>query len=102
MITVDIDVKKPPTPEQIKMIENAKQMPITYDEDSPELTDEQLKKFEKASDPKYYSNTNQIVTLQLSPKTFEKAKSRGNDYTVILSRIIENVLNDNEMIEHFL
>ncbi|MBR1443786.1 MAG: antitoxin, partial [Firmicutes bacterium] len=67
-----------------------------------ELTDEQLKKFEKASDPKYDSNTNQIVTLQLSPKTFEKAKSLGNDYTVILSRIIENVLNDNEMIEHFL
>ena len=45
-----IDVSKPLTPEQIEMLEKAKQMPITYDEDCPELTEEQLKQFRRVRD----------------------------------------------------
>ena len=32
-----------PTPEQIKMLEEAAKMPITYDEDCPEYTYEELR-----------------------------------------------------------
>ena len=38
-----------PTPEQIEMIEAAKKMPITYDEDSPALTPEAIEGFRRAA-----------------------------------------------------
>lgn len=50
MVTVEIDLSKPLTPEQIEELEKAKQMPITFDEDCPELTAEQLKKFRRVSE----------------------------------------------------
>lgn len=38
-----------PTPEQIKMIEAAKKLPITFDEDSPALTPEAIEGFRRAA-----------------------------------------------------
>ena len=35
----------PLTPEQIKRLDELKDYPIVYDEDCPEMTDEQLQKF---------------------------------------------------------
>ncbi|MBQ8940390.1 MAG: BrnA antitoxin family protein [Firmicutes bacterium] len=102
MVTVEIDVKKPPTPEQIAMIEKAKQMPITYDEDCPELTEEQLKQFRRVSEIRREERRKQTVTLRISPQALEKARSLGKGYTSVLSRILESVLNDNDLIEHFL
>ena len=96
-----IDLSKPLTPEQKEELEKAKQMPITFDEGCPELTPEQLKKFRRVSEIRQ-ERKKQVVTLRLSAKTLEKAKSLGKGYTSILSRILESVLNDNEMIEHFL
>ncbi|MBR1373959.1 BrnA antitoxin family protein [bacterium] len=97
-----IDLSKPLTPEQIEELEKAQQMPITFDDDCPELTPEQLKKFRRVSEIRQEERKKQVVTLRLSAKTLEKAKSLGKGYTSILSRILESVLNDNEMIEHFL
>lgn len=48
MISKEIDIKKPLTPAQMEMVKKAENMPITFDEDSPELTVEQLKKFYRA------------------------------------------------------
>ena len=36
-----------PTPEQIEEIKKLKDRPIVFDEDCPELTDEQLKQFKR-------------------------------------------------------
>ena len=38
-----------PTPEQIAEIREAAKRPIVYDEDSPKLTPEQLKKFRRVN-----------------------------------------------------
>ena len=38
-----------PTPEQIAMIEAAKKLPIVFDEDCPEMTEEQLKQFKQVN-----------------------------------------------------
>lgn len=37
-----------PTPEQLQEIENAKKIPITFDDDCPELTDEQMSNFKRS------------------------------------------------------
>ena len=38
-----------PTPEQLEEIRALKNRPIVFDEDCPELTDEQLKKFRRVN-----------------------------------------------------
>lgn len=38
------------TPEEIEMLERASRMPIVFDEDSPELTEDDLKGFRQVSE----------------------------------------------------
>ena len=52
MIRREIDVKRAPTKSQIKMLEAAERHPICFDEDCPELADDDLVKFKKITDPK--------------------------------------------------
>lgn len=46
--TYTLDSDKKPTPKQIKEVENASHKPRVYDEENPELREEQLKHFYKA------------------------------------------------------
>lgn len=52
MIRREIDVKRAPTKSQIKMLEAAERHPICFDEDCPELADDDLVKFKKITDTK--------------------------------------------------
>ena len=70
IIRKEIDVSAPLTPEQIKMLEEIDKRPIVFDEDCPELTDEQLNKAYRASERK-----KQSVNIEVSPKTMEKVKA---------------------------
>lgn len=49
IIRKEIDLNVPLTEEQILMLKEMDKAPIVFDEDSPELTEEQLKKLSKAS-----------------------------------------------------
>lgn len=51
IITHTADVKRKPTQEEIKLLNALKDRPIVYDEDSPELTDEQLSQFHRIIPP---------------------------------------------------
>jgi len=76
--------------------------PISYDEDCPELSDEELAQFRRISDIRNEERRKQTVSLRLSPQAMKKAKSLGKGYTSVLSRILEAALNDNEVIKKFL
>ena len=98
--TFTLKPNQKPAAKQLDMIRKAATMPIIYDEDSPELTEEQLAKFHKVleSDRKEREdNRKQNVTLRLSPRTMKKAKSLGKGYTTILAKIIENALDNPEL-----
>ena len=90
----ELDFKEPLTPEQIKMLEELDKRPIVFDEDCPELTDEQLRKAYRASDRK-----KQSVTVQLSAKSMEKVKSLGANSTSVLSQLLEKVLNNENLLK---
>ena len=90
------------TQEEIEMLERASKMPIVFDEDSPELTEDELKEFRRVSDKNRLERNKQTVTLRLSPQALRKARSLGKGYTSILSRILEEALRDNEVIRHYL
>lgn len=49
VVTYELKPGAKPTPEQIAMIEKAAALPITFDEDSPELTPEMAEGFRKAA-----------------------------------------------------
>lgn len=90
------------TQEEIEMLERASRMPIVFDEDSPELTAEDLKGFHRVSEENRQERNKQTVTLRLSPQALRKAKALGKGYTSVLSRILEGALSDNDVIRHYL
>ncbi len=98
MVVKEIDVNRKLTKEELRMLEKAENIPIVYDDDSPELSDEELSKFKRISSVRKEERRKQTVTLRLSPRALKKAKSLGKGYTSVLSRILEAALNDNEMI----
>ena len=91
-----------PTSSQIKEIENASKLPLVFDEDSPELTDEQLAQFHRVKAARHDERVRQNITLRLKPATIRKAKALGKGYSGILSRIIESVLDDPATMEKYL
>ena len=94
IIRKEIDVSAPLTPEQIKMLEEMDKRPIVFDEDCPELTDEQLNKAYRALERK-----KQSVNIEVSPKTMEKVKALGNSSPSILSKLFEMAINNNDMLK---
>lgn len=102
LVRKEIDITQDPTKEQIEMLHHAASIPLKYDEDCPELSDEELQDFKRISKEKQLERRKQTVTLRLSPQALNKAKSLGKGYTSVLSRILENVLTDNEQIKRYL
>lgn len=92
------DIYRELTPEELNTIEAAKKRPIVFDDDNPELTDEELKNFKRVSLENRADRNKQTVTLRLSPQALKKARSLGKGYTSVLSRILEEALKDNDTI----
>ena len=47
IVTYNLKPNTPLTPEQIKRLDALKDRPIVFDEDCPEMTEEQLKQFKR-------------------------------------------------------
>lgn len=77
------------TPEELAELEAAEKLPITFDDDCPEMTSSMLKQFHRM----------EHVTLQLSPSSMKKVKSFGPDYAKILSHLLDLALNDAELLK---
>ena len=102
MVRKEIDIHAKPTKEQIEMLQAAANAPIVYDEDCPELTEEELSEFKRISEFRKASRQKQTVTLRLSQQSLDKAKSLGKGYTSVLSRILEAALSNNDLIKQYL
>lgn len=100
MVRKEIDLNKPLTDEQKAMLQTLAGITDEPDEDCPELTEEQLSQFKRIAEIKREERHKQTVTLRLSPQAYKKAKSLGKGYTSVLSRILENALDNPEIIRH--
>ena len=49
IVTYKLDPNAPLTPEQIKRLDALKDRPIVFDEDCPEMTEEQLRQFRRVN-----------------------------------------------------
>ena len=97
LIREELNPNEPLTQNELDMLKNAKKMPIIFDEDCPELTDEQLSKMYRAAD-----RNNQSVTVHLSPKAIEKTKSLGTNSAAVLSQLLEKLLNNDNLLKQCL
>lgn len=99
IIRKEIDFNEPLTPEQIKMLEELEKRPVTPDEDSPAYTKEELIRLKKLADQKRAEKQSQVVSVRLSAKSMEKAKSLGANSTSVLSQLLEKVLNNENLLK---
>ncbi|MDE7331607.1 MAG: antitoxin [Lachnospiraceae bacterium] len=77
------------TPEEMAELEEAEKMPITFDGDCPEMTNDMLKQFHRMDK----------VAIKISPDNMKKIKSLGPDYLNILSHLLDLALNDAELVK---
>ena len=98
IIQKEIDFNEALTNEQMTILKKLEERPIEFDEDSRELTQEELADFKQVFEMRKNERRKQTVTIRLSPKSLSKARSLGKGYTTVLSRIIENALDDDDLI----
>ena len=77
------------TPEEIANLEAAEKMPITFDEDRPEMTSDMLKQFHRMDN----------VTIKISPSNMKKIRALGSDPVRVLSRLIDLALDDADLVK---
>lgn len=77
------------TEEEIAELEAAEKRPLVFDDECPEMTDSMLKQFHRMDS----------VIIKISPSNMKKVKSFGDDYTKILSRLLDMAINDEELVK---
>ena len=102
IVRKEIKMDQPLAPNQVEMLNALASRPVAPDEDCPELTVEQLNQFRRISAANREERCKQTVTLRLSPQALRRAKSLGKGYTSVLSRILENALENPDVVKHYL
>jgi uncharacterized protein (DUF4415 family) len=85
-----------PTRAQVERIRAAAKKPITFDEDSPELTPQQLAQFAEAARQRNLKHT---VGLRLNQQTIEQYKAFGKGYTGVMASVLEYAIKNPNMIK---
>lgn len=73
-------------------------MPVTPDEDAPEMTKEQYAEMAAIARARKAANVKPVVALRINPATLELAKATGKGYTGFLSRLLDNAIHDPELV----
>ena len=89
------DLMQAPSEEELRELEAAEAMAPVFDEDSPEMTAEQLIQFKRMHRE---DRNKQTVSLRLSPDTLKKAKAYGKGYTSSLSRLLDAAIEDEALV----
>ena len=92
MVRYRLDGNSKLTEEEKRQLREAEKLPVVYDEDCPELTDEMLKVFTAARKAKPYKG--EQITLRVSGETLEKAKRMGEDYISILENMLDKAVRE--------
>ena len=87
-----------PTESQIHEIEMASLMPVTPDDDAPELTLEQYAEMAAIARARKVKQVKPVIALRIAPDTLEIAKATGKGYTGFLSRLLDNAIKDPQLV----
>lgn len=98
MTRVYLKATDQPAEKEIEEIKAAAKLPDSYDEDSPELTDEQYAAMAQTAREQRESKAKPVVALRISRSTLDKAKATGKGYTGFLSRLLDNAIDDPDLV----
>lgn len=98
MHKMTVKVGQKPTKEQCQRIKEAAKRPIFYDDDAPELTEEQYREFAMVAAEQRKARKKELVSIRLSHDTLEKARKLGRGYTGVLSRLLTLALDNPDMV----
>jgi uncharacterized protein (DUF4415 family) len=96
LVTSTLKARDKPAKNQIERIRKAAKQPVTFDEDCPESTPEQLALFAAEA---HKRNLKHTVGLRLSQKTIEQYKAFGKGYTSIMASILEYAIKNPELLK---
>lgn len=100
--TFELEPNKPLTAEEKEMLEKAKDYPYIPDEDSPELSEKQIKEFQRIIAERRKQEKKQTVSLRLTQKTLNTAKALSSSYTSVLANVLEKVFRDPDALKKYL
>lgn len=92
MAILELDGTAALTGKEKRLLAAAKELPVVYDDDSPELTDDMERAFAAARKAKPYRG--EPITLYVSPDTIEKVKALGADYIAILGKLLDKAIDE--------
>ena len=88
-----------PSREAIEEVRAAIERPITFDDDSPHFTKDQMREMAEKARTRRVVEKKPVVALRISPYTLELARATGKGYTGFLSRLLDLAINDAEMVQ---
>ena len=92
MVTFELHENATLTDKEKKMLAKAKSLPVTYDEDSPMLTDRMEQAFIAARKKQPYPG--EPLTHYVSPATIAKVKGMGTDYITLLGKLLDKAVEE--------
>lgn len=86
--------------EELKELNNAEKKEAIFDDESPKMTTKMLNEFKRIN---RQARIKQTVSLRLSSKTIQQAKSFGDKgYTSFLSRLLDLAIKNKDMVKQCL
>lgn len=80
-----------PTKKQLEMLEKAKDMPVVFDDDSPEVTEEMVK---RAYRPKAEKKPKKMISMYMSEEDIAYFKSMSSETGIPYQTLISMYLSD--------
>lgn len=92
MVLFELDKNAALSCEEKNALAEARKLPVVYDEDSPELTEQMEQAFIAARRAKPYRG--ERITLYVSPATMKKVRSWGEDHMEILEKLLDKAVDE--------
>lgn len=87
-----------PSKEVIDEVLEASGREITFDDESPRFTKEEMRAMAEKARKNRENNKKPVVALRVSPDTLALAKATGKGYTGFMSRLLDLAINDAELV----
>ena len=95
MVTSRLKVGNAPTEEVLARVKEAAKHPVTFDEDCPELTNQELREFRHVNpalhaNPEYFKPKKKQITLKIDADVLEAYRETGKGYQTRMNEALRN------------
>lgn len=94
-VTSRLKAQSAPSEDVLARIKEAAKYPVTFDDDCPELTDQELREFQPANpalhaNPAYFKPKKKQITLKIDADVLEAYRETGKGYQTRMNEALRN------------